>query len=127
MSRFRYLREGGPYRSRGGIVLGVCRGLADHFDFKVFWIRVLLVVMTIASGIWPVVFVYIIASLIMRPEPVRPIASEAEQEFYDSYVDSRQTAARRMKRRAERLERRIRRMEDAVTSPEFQWDRKWRS
>ncbi|HHP7233096.1 MAG TPA: PspC domain-containing protein, partial [Desulfobacterales bacterium] len=29
----------GLYRSRNGVILGVCRGIADHFDFSVFWIR----------------------------------------------------------------------------------------
>ena len=60
----------------------------------------------------------------MKAEPVIPIESEDEQEFYDSYTYSRTGAAQRLKRRYENLERRIRRMEDTVTGPEFDWDKK---
>jgi phage shock protein C len=60
----------------------------------------------------------------MKPEPVIPIQTEGEHEFYDSYVHSRKGAAERLKRRYENLERRIRRMEHTVTAREFDWDRK---
>ena len=39
------------------------------------------------------------AGMVMKPEPVRPIQTEDEQDFYDSYVHSRPSAARRLKRR----------------------------
>ncbi|MCG6910433.1 MAG: envelope stress response membrane protein PspC [Deltaproteobacteria bacterium] len=121
-------RYGRPmYRSRKGVVLGVCRGVADYFNFRVFWVRMIVVAMLLVSGIWPVIFIYIIASLVMKPEPVRPIETEAEAEFYDSYVNSRANAAARLKRRFRNLERRIRRMEDTVTSREFDWKRKFQA
>ena len=31
--------KAGLYRSRNGAILGVCRGLAEYFDFSVFWAR----------------------------------------------------------------------------------------
>ena len=58
---------------------------------------------------------------------MRPIETEDEQDFYDSYVTSRQRAVREIKRRYENIERRIRRMEDTVTGPEFNWDEKIKS
>ena len=119
-------RHSGPlYRSRDGLILGVCKGVADYFNFRVFWVRTLLVVMLLVSGIWPMLFIYVVASLLMKPEPVRPIETEAEEEFYDSYVQSRAKAAARLKRRFQNLERRIRRMEDTVTSREFDWERRF--
>ena len=60
----------------------------------------------------------------MKPEPVVPINSDEEQEFYDSYLHSRKAAIDRLKRRYENLERRIRRMEHGVTSREFDWERR---
>jgi phage shock protein C len=112
------------YRSRDGVILGVCKGLSDYFDFNVFWIRVICVVFLFLSGLWPILGIYILASLIMKLKPVRPIKTEDEQEFYDTYVHSRHTAAQRLKRRYQHLERRIRRMEDSVTSREYDWDRR---
>ena len=124
MKRFRPRTDRGLYRSRNGVVAGVCRGLAEYFDFSVFWLRAIVVAVFLLSGVWPVAAIYFIAMLVMKPEPVRPFASPEEEEFYDSYVRSRHSAASRLKRRFERLDRRIRRMEDTVTSSEFDWDRR---
>jgi phage shock protein C len=122
MGRFRKRTDRGLYRSRNGVVAGVCRGLAEHYDFSVFWLRAIVVFVFLISGIWPVVAIYFVAMLLMKPEPVRPFESAGEEEFYDSYVHSRQNAASRLRRRFDRLDRRIRRMEDTVTSSDYDWE-----
>lgn len=114
----------GMYRSRKGAILGVCRGIAEYFDFSVFWLRSLAVLLLLVTGFWPLIGLYLLAALLMKPEPVIPIEDEGEQEFYDSYVRSRRGALHRLKQRFERLERRIRRMEHVVTSREFDWDQR---
>jgi phage shock protein C len=63
----------------------------------------------------------------MKPKPVKPIESEEEREFYDSYVNSPKTAAQRLKKKFEEMERRIRSMEDKVTGREYEWERRFRS
>jgi len=118
------LTRSGIYRSRNGVIFGVCRGLGEHFDFSIFWARVIAIIFLIVTGFWPAIGVYLIATLLMKPAPVIPIETEAEQEFYDSYTNSRHLAAQRIKRRYENLERRIRRMEHIVTAREFDWDEK---
>lgn len=125
MNRYRNGHTRGFYRSRDGVILGVCRGLADFFDLKVFWIRVIFLFLFIISGVWPMLVIYFVASLLMKPEPVRPLETEEEKEFYDSYTASRQRASSRLKRRFQNLDRRIQRMEDLVTAREFEWDRKF--
>lgn len=117
----------GLYRSRSGLIMGVCRGIAEYFDFSVFWTRVITFMIFLFSGLWPVVVLYFVAALVMRPEPVIPIQDEEHQEFYDSYVHSRRSAADRIKRRYKNLERRIQRMEDLVTTREFDWDSRFNS
>lgn len=117
----------GIYRSRNGIFLGVCKGLAEHFDFSIFWLRTGVFTFFLLTGLWPVIGIYLVAALLMKPEPVKPINSESEQEFYDSYVRSPSSAAQRLKRKFEKLDRRIRRMEDTVTGKEFEWERKFNS
>lgn len=124
MNRYRHGNSRRFYRSRNGVIFGVCSGLAKYFDFNVFWIRAICVLFLFLSGLWPILGIYILASLIMKPEPVRPINTEEEQEFYDTYVHSPNSAVQRIKQRYGRLEKRIRRMEDSVTSREFEWDRK---
>jgi phage shock protein C len=124
MRRFEQILRGGLYRSRNGIILGVCRGFAEYFDFSVFWARAITLVLLFLTGFWPILILYFVAALLMKPEPVIPIKSEEEQEFYDSYVHSHKGATERLKRRYENLERRIRRMEDYVTTREFEWENK---
>jgi len=113
---------GGLHRSRHGILLGVCRGIAETFDFSVFWIRAIALIILFLSGFWPIAVIYFAAALLMKPEPAIPIESSEEQEFYDSYVHSRKAASDRLKRRYENLERRIQRLEHTVTSKEFNWE-----
>jgi phage shock protein C len=117
----------GIYRSRQGAIFGVCRGLAEHFDFSVFWVRFLAVALLVISGLWPAMILYLLAALVMKPEPAMPISSADERRFYDDYTSSRHEAARRLKRRYDGLEKRIRRMEDVVTSREYDWERRFRT
>jgi phage shock protein C len=117
----------GIYRSRQGAIFGVCRGLAVHFDFSVFWVRFIAIALLVFSGLWPAMILYLLAALVMKPEPVMPISSQGERQFYDAYASSRHEAAQRLKRRYDGLEDRIRRMEDVVTSREYDWERRLRS
>jgi phage shock protein C len=114
----------GIHRSRHGVVFGVCRGLANHFDFSLFWVRGIAAGLILFTGVWPGVVLYILAALLMKPEPVLPAASAGEREFCDRYADARHDAAQRLRRRYDRLDDRVRRMEDVVTSREFDWDRR---
>lgn len=115
-------RHGGPYRSRNGLIFGVCRGVAEHLDFSVIGLRILLVIGTIMTGIWPGVFAYIIAGLVMKPAPVVPFDSDSDAEFYNSYSANRSMALQRLKDTFDNLDRRIQRIESIVTAPDYDWD-----
>ena len=120
--RFKQVLRHGMYRSRDGVILGVCRGIAEYFDFSVLWGRGITVLFFLFSGFWPLTVIYFIAALVMKPEPAIPIHTNAEQEFYNSYVHSRKGAADRIKRRYRNIESRIQRLEDTVTTREFDWE-----
>ena len=115
-------RTGGPYRSRNSVIFGVCRGLAEHLDFSVLAFRVLVVVGTLLTGIWPGIIAYIIAALLMKYEPVIPFDSQSDAEFYSSYSASSTMALQRLKDTFDNLDRRIQRMENIVTAPDFDWE-----
>jgi phage shock protein C len=119
--------EGGGklYRSRSGMILGVCKGIANYSDFPVFWIRVIVLATMIFSGFWPVILLYVIGGIILKPEPVLSINTEDDYEFYDTYATSRKTALHRINREFEGLNRRISRMEDLVTSKEYSWQKRF--
>ena len=114
----------GPYRARDGIILGVCKGLAEHLDMSVFWVRIIALTILIFTGGWPIVGLYLLAALLMKPEPVVPFQTGADEECYNSFTSSREMALHRLKRTYERLDRRIQRMEATVTGREYQWRRR---
>ena len=68
MSYYAPTRQG-LYRSRDGIVAGVCGGIADYFDVSAFWTRVLMALFIFCTGLFPGVFVYIILALLMKKDP----------------------------------------------------------
>lgn len=123
-SRFDGLLHGALYRSRRGIILGVCRGIAEYFNLSVFWVRVIVLTLFFFTGFWPTGILYFLAAFLIKPEPAIPIENTDEQEFYESYVRSKQMAADRIKRRYENLDRRIQRLEHSVTTPEFNWEKR---
>jgi len=127
MKSYNRIRRNGIYRSRSGMILGVCKGLAAHFDFSIFWTRVIALIFLIVVGFLPAIGLYLLAALLMKPEPVIPIQNSGEKEFYDSYTYSRQGAVQRLKRRYGNLQRRIQRMEHIVTSAEYDWDKRLNS
>jgi phage shock protein C len=86
--------------------------------------RGIALVLLFVSGIWPMVVVYFVAALLMKPEPVLPLETEGEQEFYNSYASSRRMALHRLKRTYDNLDRRIQRIESIVTSREYDWERR---
>jgi phage shock protein C len=126
-NRFDEKSERHIYRSRNGVIFGVCRGFAEYFDFSLFWIRFFAIAVFFVSGIWPIVILYIIAAILMQPEPVIPLESMDEREFYGSYIRSKELATERLKRRYDNLERKIQRLEHTVTASEYDWEKRLNS
>jgi len=112
----------GLYRSRKGVLLGVCRGVSDYFDFSVFWIRAMAVIAFIFTGFWPVVGLYLLAALLMKSEPANYAGSGLKKKSRSRYHRQRKDTAERLKQKWKHLEKRIRKMEDKVTSREFDWN-----
>lgn len=115
------------YRSRRGMIFGVCRGLADYSGVPAFWIRLAAVVILLGTGFFPAIAGYVVIAIVMKPEPALPFTSAEDEEFYGSYTSSRSAALQRLKRTMDRLDSRIRRMENVVTSREYDWERRLNS
>jgi phage shock protein C len=122
MSRFNSISRRGLYRSRNGVIFGVCRGLADYFDFSVIWIRVIAIVLFLFTGFWPVVGIYILAALLMKSDPTKHADSGPNYRGDRRSGCMRTDTAERLKRKWKHLEERIRKMEDKVTSRKFDWN-----
>ncbi len=127
MNEFEHGYHRGLYRARDGVFLGVCKGLADYFNLRVGWIRFFVVVAALLTKAAPMVVLYLLAAFLMRRRPERPQKREKARRRHRDCDRSFQGMAGRLKRRFERMEARLRRMEDSVTSREYDWDRKMRT
>ena len=116
----RYSR--GLYRSRSGAILGVCRGLAGYFGIAAFWVRLIAVFLLLATGLWPITILYIIAAFVMKPEPYVRVRATEGSGYYDSCRYSSQGVFHGVKRKFKNMDRRIRRMEDIVTNKDYDWE-----
>lgn len=117
---------GGLYRSRNGWLFGVCRGIGESRQISVGALRLIVVILGFLTGFWPVVLLYLLGAILMKPAPAVPFRSEEDREFYDAYAGSRTMALSRLKRTFDRLDRRIQRMEHLVTTREYDWERRMR-
>ena len=122
MSRYNRMSRRGLYRSRNGVLLGVCRGVADYFHLSVFWIRATAVILFMCTGFWPIVGVYILAALLMKSGPAESGGRDSKSRTGGRRHCQRNDAAERLRRKWKHLEKRIRKMEDKVTSREFDWN-----
>jgi len=115
------------YRSRKGMIFGVCQGLADYAEISVLWVRVGAVIATLLTAFWPLVLIYIVAAIFLKPAPVIEFSNDEDWNFYQTYVTDRKMALNRLKRRCEALSKRTRRMENIVTDKEYDWERRFQS
>lgn len=113
------------YRSRNGLFFGVCKGLANYTKISTFWIRFAIVLAALITAFWPMVLIYIVAAIFMKPEPMIEPENTEDWEFYQTYTSNRGIALRSLKEKFEALERRTRQVESVVTSPKYSWERRF--
>lgn len=98
----------GPYRSRRRMFFGVCRGLAEYFNFSVFWTRMLVLLAFVFTGFFPVGALYLLLALLMKSEP--------RTSAWCSYAPAREH------RRPGGLDDRLARVEARNRSHQYDWD-----
>jgi phage shock protein C len=115
------------YRSRKNrVFFGVCGGLADHFDFNAWAVRLVAILLTFVTlGVFAPI-IYIIAGLMMREAPEQRFTNTEDEDFWNLYQNSRTAALHKVQRRFEQLSRRIERIESIVTSPKYGLEDEWK-
>jgi phage shock protein PspC (stress-responsive transcriptional regulator) len=68
MSSFSMSRKGNLYRSEDGILLGVCEGMAEYWDFHPWGVRGIVI---LAQCLFPLTFVAYIAAAFLLKKPPR--------------------------------------------------------
>ena len=103
-------------------IAGVCRGVADYFDWKVQWVRIIILFITIFTAFWPVFVIYCVLWYVMDAgdisKPDRPKWSDmplaAARAAGTASTESANVSMRDIKERFTRLDERLRRVEEAA-------------
>lgn len=69
---FNHLKNRKLYRSpKDGLVFGICSGLAHYLQVDVVFVRLIFILGTIASGVWPLVVAYVVALILVPIDPAQ--------------------------------------------------------
>lgn len=87
------------YRSKRGMIFGVCQGIADWKGINAGYIRLALVVLTVFTGFFPFGLLYLVAAVFM---PLKPAyrerhsyrRSHIKRGFYDMKQEFEDLASR---------------------------------
>lgn len=121
------LKTYGPFRAKDGVIFGVAKGLADYFGWSVGIVRLVLILATIFLFFWPTIILYLLAAMIMSPEPNGRLNSPEERDIWLQTQLDPAAAMEQLSRRASSLEKRLRRIEDFVTSKDYLWLKKMKN
>ncbi|MDR2442345.1 MAG: PspC domain-containing protein [Deltaproteobacteria bacterium] len=109
----------GPFRSKNGLILGVLRGLAEHWQISPFTVRVLFIIAGFFLAFWPLPIIYVIAAIIMPSEPKLWPKNERQKELLLLGQADPQALVEHLTARFDSLEKKARRLEDIVTSKAY--------
>ena len=120
------------YRSRNGMIFGVCQGIADWRDLPVGYIRLGLLIATGMSGFFPVGFLYLAAGFFLPMEP-----RNGKRDYYEKDTRGRREYRREERKRSrgfsvndikeefDDLASRVNKMEEDVIDKEKDWEKRF--
>jgi phage shock protein C len=117
------------YRSRHGEFMGVCQGFADWRELPVGPIRLLVIVIALSTGIFPILTLYILAGIFMPLEPTDRefFSRDFEEDVRGRYRKNRHHTVHDIKEEFDNLKQKVSQMEDEVFDKEKEWDKKFHS
>ena len=109
-----------------GKVAGVCAGLANYFDIRVKFVRLAVILGMVFGFFVPILIVYVLMALLLKPMPTQLFASEKEEQFWRTVSVSPNLSVSELRKRFRGLDRRLSDIENRVTTDEFDLRRKFR-
>lgn len=117
----------GLYRdTKHGRIAGVCAGLGLYLDISPKFIRLAAILGCVFGFFVPVVGVYMLLALLLRPMPDPLFQSPQEEQFWRSVSASPNRTTSELNNRFRSLDRRLADIEKSVTSAEFNLRQKFR-
>ncbi|MBI9106335.1 MAG: PspC domain-containing protein [Spirochaetales bacterium] len=114
------------YRSRNGMLLGICQGIADWRDLPVFVVRLIFVIICLATAVAPCVIIYLLMGLII---PIEPRSGyKRDENYYENFKRNGKATMDDIKSEFDNLKSRVNKMEDEATKDkESDWDQRFHS
>jgi phage shock protein C len=91
--------------SQHGKIMGVCSGIAEYTGIDAFWLRISMVVLTIALG-WPLL-AYFVAGFLLKKKPPHLYADNQEEQYWQRVRQSPSRSAREIRARFRDIDRRL--------------------
>lgn len=116
------------YRSKDGMLLGICQGIADWRDMPVKMVRIIFVIIACVTAIAPCLIIYLVAAFFIPVEPSYREAYGRERRHSHRHNRSGNKGSFMddIKEDFEDLKDRVNKMEDeAVNDKESDWDRRF--
>ncbi|MBF0107419.1 MAG: envelope stress response membrane protein PspC [Deltaproteobacteria bacterium] len=108
-----------------GFIAGVCAGLADYFDISLAMVRIIFVLGFFISA--PVfLFGYLILALALKRRPSAVFVNNEEETFWRSVSFTPRDTFVDLRHKIRTMEAKLRRMEDHVTSSEFELESRYK-
>ncbi len=108
-----------------GRIAGVCAGIALYFGVRPKLVRIATILGMVFGFFAPILIVYVILALVLKPVPGRLFASEREEQFWRSVNASPNDTASALRERFRSMDRKLAEMEARATSEEFDLRRKF--
>jgi phage shock protein C len=112
---------------RRGKIAGVCAGIADYFGWKVKWVRIGAILLTVFFFPAPIILYLVAAFVMKRPRDGYPLYQSTDEErFWRTYSTKPRMTYGELRHRFRALETRVEQMEYAVTANEYGLRRQFR-
>ena len=86
---------------------GVCAGIADYTGIEVIWVRIAMILLTLAGGFPWTLIAYALIAWMTEPKPLGLYQDSADQKFWQGVRQSPTRTARDVKARFREIDRRL--------------------
>jgi phage shock protein C len=95
---------------------GVCSGIADYTGIDVVWVRVITVLLTLASGFWWTILAYVLIAWMAEAKPAGLYQDRDDQKFWQGVRSNPKRSTAEVRAKFREIDRRLADIELHYTS-----------